>query len=604
MSFIMITTQNNQRRVSWNTSKRVEGKKYPVKESVHLGELSGDNNELLLSPELKLTITDEILQKLKEKKINFCGNYNNGPGRQAIYLSKTKIEDIENMKDEVVGTYRLLHGLAKEHGFLDALNYAFGEDSEAIFALMCQRLDDKMHCYLAKDWGEETEFEVTTLSLSPKSVSNLLKKIEPRRLTFAKKWFENCGSPKNVIEDSTHFCTRASERSLREMEEFGWDHHKEEGLRQFNLMSLIATDLNLPIMYRAYNGSITDISTLTDTSAEMDIIGPNTKLNYITDCGYFSEFNLRHLINRGEGFLMEAKWQDETERLWAEYKTKLTEPGEFIQHGKYIYRCEECKYNLYTVENNETVVDIALDAIIFYSDLEKSERTNLLYSQLSIVLNNFRKYDFRDRYHAQEWLDTSCSGFGKFFKLKWEKDSEPSIEINIEKVEKLTSHYGVHVIVMYGFHIDALTTIKLNHSRDPIDKLWKTMKGTLNSSTLCTKLDETTLGKIFIVWGAAVLHSMVNNLLKKNKNNKLTVDEFLKNIRKIKIAKIKGQSIHRRPPAKAIDAVVDNELERFFLEFKKHFKAKIDAREDRKRKDLLAKTQGRKARFPLEKQQE
>ena len=602
MSYIMITTQKNQTRVSWNTSKRVEGKKYPIKESVHLGELTDDNKELLLSPDLKLTITEEIINKLKEKNINFYGNYNNGRGRQAIYLTKTKVEDVENMKDEVVGTYRLLHGLAQEHGFIDALNHAFGKDSESIFALMCQRLDDKMNSYLAKDWGEETEFEVTTLSLSPKSVSNLLKRIEPYRLVFAKKWFENCGSPKNVIEDSTHFCTRASESSLREMEEFGWDHHKEEGLRQFNLMSLIATDLNLPIMYRAYNGSITDISTLTDTSAEMDIIGSDTKLNYITDCGYFSEFNLRYIINRGEGFLMEAKWQNETERLLTEYRAKLTEPGEFIQHGKYVYRWEKCIFNLYKTENNKTVKDIALDAFILYSELEKSERTNSLYSQLNIIINNFGKYDFRDKEHAQEWLDTSCSGFGKFFSLEQEENKEPVIKINRQKVEELVSHYGVHTLVMHGFNIDVATAMKMNHGRDPIEKLWKTMKGTLNSNTLCTKLDETTLGKIFIVWGAAVLHSMVNNLLKKNNKNKLTVDEFLKNIRKIKIAKIGKHNIHRRPPAKAIDAVVDNELERFFLEFKKHFKAKIDIREERKKKELSANNQGRPPRFPLKKQ--
>lgn len=216
--------------------------------------------------------------------------------------------------------------------------------------------------------------------------------------------------------------------------------------------------------------------------------------------------------------------------------------------------------------------------------MEKSERINALYTVLNGISNNFKKYEFRDKDHAQEWLNTCCSGFGKFFTLEWKEKQEPIININMDKVKELTCKYGVHVIVMRGFDIDALTAIKLNHEKDPIEKLWRTMKGSLHSKTLHTKLDETTLGKIFIVWGAAVLHSMVNKLIKKNEKNKLTVDEFLKNIRKIKIATIGKNKIYRRPPAKAIDAIVDNQIERLYSEFKRHLKEKIEKRENDKRK--------------------
>ena len=160
------TKSNGTKNVSWNTSERVPGKKYPVSKVVaHLGIIEKDSNELLKSTKLE-ALTDEMLEALKAKAIVYNGNEAPKPGREKICFRRISFDDISESEVMSVGIYRYLYYLANKTKFLDALKFAYGEDTVNIFTIMCGKLDHQQKNYLINTWGADTPFEQVAKNLS------------------------------------------------------------------------------------------------------------------------------------------------------------------------------------------------------------------------------------------------------------------------------------------------------------------------------------------------------------------------------------------------------------------------------------------------------
>jgi len=597
MGYIAIIKQGHKARVSWNTCIRTPDKPYPVRIPLHLGVLSTNGKELLRSTKCS-ELNREIIDALTKKGIEYLGNTANPPGREPTLLSRVTIQDLNSSKVIYIGVYRLLVALAKESGLKRSLVNAFGSNAEAIFALACHRLDSRQNSYLAKDWGEETPFTATTVNLSPKAVSRITAQVERGRLAFSKSWYEACGKPKKFIEDSTHFCTRATSNTQREIEEYGWKHHQENGLRQINVMSMVAIEVMLPIVCRSYFGSINDISTFMETSVEMDIIGKGTVREYISDSGYFSNFNMIQMLKHGDGFTIEAKWDNQTMRIFVDYKTQLEQPGDTVKHGSFSYRFAKCSYRLKAfgaVPENKCNVA----GFIYYSDLEHSIFYNDLQVGVAECEENFYKYDFRDDQQAQEWLDTSTNGIGKYLLIKGTGKSRKVLQ-NHMAINTDTQKKGFHVILSTNSERSALEVLTTIHGRDPVEKLWHTMKSELDARTLHTKIDDTTQGKIFIVWCASILYNLIFNRMKKY-NVKMTMNELFLALRKVKLL-LSGE--HRTTgltlTKKSKEAIVAMRLEDKFPEFMRELQPFVEARN--KKENPSTKHPGRPARFKFKKE--
>jgi len=595
MGYILVTSRKHGSAiVTWNTSHRVEGKTTPVREATYLGLLDMSGTKLIKSAELG-QISEEILEGLAKKNLSVSSEAAAHRGRKALLLHHTLISELADTRIESVGTYRILRGLAEGNGFLQSLRSAYKEDCEAIFALMCQRLDSRMQSYLFRDWAEDTPFELVRLSMSPKVISALLCRVENQRLAFCKAWYKSCGSPRELIEDSTHFCTWAQTGSGRECEEYGWDHHQEAGKRQINVMSLVARASRLPVMYRAYPGSINDISTFTETQVEMEVIDSEAKILYVSDCGYFSSLNMRLMVKNCQDFVMEAKWDTQTLALLATKREALMNPGEYIKHGSYTYRSEPCTYILYDKKAGGKKTSI--HGYIFYSGLEAEQLRNSLLSTVILWQKAFRRYDFEDIAQAQEWLDTCTNGFGRYLKLTGEM---PNLDTQLDnaKIEIDTARFGFHVVVTTIRNMTAAEVMETCHGRDPVEKLWRTMKSELDAKSLMTKIDPATQGQIFIVWGAAVLHRMLADALE-NAGLDMTVNEALITMRKIRMMCMKNRTVAQTPPRKAKAIIVGLELEKAFPEYSDSLASQIQEREQTKKVQSGQVRKGRPAKFRL-----
>ncbi len=595
MGYILVTARKHGSAiVTWNTSHRIAGKSTPVREATYLGLLDASCTKLIKSAELG-QLSGEILEGLARKNLSVSSETAVHRGRKAVFLHHTLISELADTRIESVGTYRILRGLAVECGFFQSLQSAFMEDSDAIFALMCQRLDTRMQSYLFRDWAEDTPFSLVRLSMSPKVISALLCRIENRRMAFCKAWYKACGAPRELIEDSTHFCTWGQAGGGRECEEYGWDHHQETGKRQINVMSLVAKTSRLPVMYRAYPGSINDISTFTETMEEMEVIDPEARILYVSDCGYFSSLNMRLMVKNGHDFVMEARWDTQALAILDAKRKALMAPGEYVRHGSYTYRSESCTYTLYDKKAGGRKTTIY--GYIFYSALEAEQLRNNVLSTAILWQKAFRRYDFEDAAQAQEWLDTCTNGFGKYLKLRGQM---PNLDTELDngKIEADSARFGFHIVVTTEKDMTAAEVLETCHGRDPVEKLWRTMKSDLDAKSLMTKIDPATQGQIFIVWGAAILHRMLAGALEKAGLD-MTVSEALIAMRKIRMMCMKNRTVAQTPPRKARDIIVGLELEKFFPEYSECLASQIEERERTRKAQSGQRHKGRPAKFRL-----
>ena len=595
MGYILVTARKRGNAiVTWNTSRRVEGKSSPRRDSTYLGLLDDSGTRLVKSAELK-ELAPEILEGLEKKHLGIAADVAPRRGRRAVLLRHTLLSELAETRIETVGTYRILRGLATASGFLQSLRLAFMEDSDAVFALMCQRLDSRMQGYLFRDWSEDTPFDLVRLSMSPKAVSALLCRIECRRLAFCQAWYKACGRPRALLEDSTHFCTWACAGGGRECEEYGWDHHQEAGRRQINLMSLVARESRLPVMYRAYPGSINDISTFTETNEEMAVIDGDASILYVSDSGYFSSLNMRLMVKGGHDFVMEAKWDTQTLAVLSAKRCALKEPGEYMRHGSYTYRSEPCTYILH--DRSAGGRRTTAYGFIFYSALEAEQLRNSLLSTVMLWQKAFRRYDFADAAQAQEWLDTCTNGHGKYLRLK---GVHPALdtELDSSRLETDTERFGFHVVVTSVKSMTAAELMEVCHGRDPVEKLWRTMKTDLDAKALMTRIDPATQGQIFIVWGAAILYRLLADALERAGLD-MTVNEAILTMRKIRMLCMKDRAIAQTPPRKAKGVIVSLELEKEFPEYSDCLRSSLEERERMRRTREGLPRRGRPPKFRL-----
>jgi len=136
------------------------------------------------------------------------------------------------------------------------------------------------------------------------------------------------------------------------------------------------------------------------------------------------------------------------------------------------------------------------------------------------------------------------------------------------------------------------------HGRDPVEKLWRTMKSELDARSLMTKIDPATQGQIFIVWGAAVLHRMLADALEKAGLD-MTVNEALIAMRKIRMMCMKDRTVAQTPPRKAKDIIVGLELEKAFPEYADSLASQIEARERTRKAQAGQKRRGRPVKLRL-----
>jgi len=199
------------------------------------------------------------------------------------------------------GSYYLFLRLAEQTGLLNSLRNSFGgERGTTIAALAILRTISPGSFNGVADRMDES-FLPELLSVERDMDSSFITRflqdigcdVDSRTYLF----MALASGSGAVIFDTTPLPTSSEEL---EFAEYGRSYRRTH-VKQTNLGVAFSSEKGLPFMYKLYPGSLSDVSLVKNMAADVRDLGMED-VEYVLDRGFFSEPNLKGLLDSGDGF--------------------------------------------------------------------------------------------------------------------------------------------------------------------------------------------------------------------------------------------------------------------------------------------------------------
>jgi transposase len=336
---------------------------------------------------------------------------------------------------------------------------------------------------------------------------------------------EETGTKSTLVYDITSL---SSYSQLINLLEYGYNRDGDS-LPQINLSLILDKEKGIPVMYDIYPGSISDVSTLSNTLQKIKAHGIE---NYIAvmDRGFFSLSNLEELLNNQISFIMAAKLQ------LKDLKLLMTEEEKDINDPKYLH--EFSKYPIFIKPIAYPIGSNTVKGYLFYDpELEHSERETL-WRRLHDIREELIKVRLNKGSNAFSVFKDKAKGFMIFF--EWQVvDNRFEVVIKRNAVAQRISKMGKYIL-FYSGDFDGMECLTLYRERDEIEKSFKALKSEIDILPLNTHGDETAQGFIFIAFLSLIIRTRLMNRMREAKLlDKYSVELLLlqlEKLRKIKLA--------------------------------------------------------------------
>ena len=208
-----------------------------------------------------------------------------------------------------------------------------------------------------------------------------------------------------MVFDITSFSSYSKTLELLE-----WGYNRDgESLRQINFGVIMGNLSALPIGYRIYPGSITDVVTLKNLIEYLTAHGLR-KYMFVLDRGFYSEKNIRKMREEGIDFIIPMPFTTKTARtLLSKHLRDLeSATNAFIYEGRAIFHVHG-------------TTDVGGDSIIFYlyfNERQKAEGMEKLIKRLSEIEGAVKKRVFNTVQEVEDFIEEQFRGGSRFYDIK------------------------------------------------------------------------------------------------------------------------------------------------------------------------------------------
>ena len=372
-----------------------------------------------------------------------------------------------------------------------------------VTALSFNRLIRPMAMNHIATWyaGTTLALDDPAISLSGQRISELLEKIGTSDIPDALmgRLLAEYNTQRTLVYDITSL---SSYSALMQLLEYGYSR---DGLSlpQINLSLIMDKDLDIPVMYDLYPGSITDVTTLTGTLTKLEAYGV-TDYTAIMDRGFLSQDNLLEMLDRQISFIIAAKFS------LKELKELLTAEQRDIDQVEYLQKFHD--QTIYVKPVVFLLGDRELKGYLYYDPKREREEKEALTSHLYDIREALLNVRLKRNQSAQQVFFSKAGKFKNFF--DWEQvDNRIEVTIRQNAVTQRTNRMGKYML-FYSGDVDWMTCLSLYRERDCIEKEFKGLKSELEVLPLRTHSIATTRGYLFIAFLSLMLRSHLLKLLK------------------------------------------------------------------------------------------
>ena len=271
-------------------------------------------------------------QKKYRKKSVYLGKVTNPETREySQKISKQNAPESElilNFGD----TYSIIRTI-ENSAFDECLKSILPNDYDTLMSLVCYKLLKSSSMQYAQTWknGNYVSRICGGADLSSQRISDFFKKLGSENVwrRFFKTYIGKLvGEKTGVIVDSTGLPNEI------DFPLSAWGHHGGESERETRLLMVVERTSGHPLYFSYKAGNIVDVSTLSNTIAELSQIGVSTSFALI-GAGYYSESNIKELFAKEISFLTRLpSGRSLHKTLIAEHSQTLEDAKNLVVYGK------------------------------------------------------------------------------------------------------------------------------------------------------------------------------------------------------------------------------------------------------------------------------
>lgn len=465
-------------------------------------------------------------KKQSRQKRTYIGPKN--PVKKSISVSELKEIDLKKF-----GSVFLLKIVSEKIGVKKILAEIFPDDFDDILNLCYHQISDETPDYLFKYWFEQN-YLPNSKNMSSTKISELYTKIgnsQSEIKLFIQKWIEHLNPIETIYYDITSFSSYSTNNDFIE-----WGYNRDnEKLAQINLGLLYCKESSLPIFYRTFQGSLTDVTTLKSTIKYLSGFGLKDFL-LVLDRGFFSTSNILKLSNQKEAnisFIQPLPFSLKKVKELAKKYSKETSD----YHNAFLYNDSL----LYHSQDTITFEDKIFDAHIFLNEKTKQEQKESFLKSLLIIEDRLKSKSFSNLKEYKKFKENEIPiKFRDYF--KWRK-SDGKIEKNRKTINEYLSKNGIFVIANNS-NLDKLQIIDYYRNKDSIEKVFDVVKNELLGKRLRAHTKESSEGRLFVKFITAIIYSSISKIMKDNNLFKtFSLREMISELNKITRTQINKDNI-------------------------------------------------------------
>lgn len=464
----------------------------------------------------------------KEKKQSRQKRRYLGP-KHKIDKDKVKLRDKSEINSKSIGDVSLLQEISKKIGLEDILKESFPGNFLDILNLSFYNVCNGSAGYLYNYWHDEHHLDGR--SLYSEDISVLYNKIglgESSCNNFMSSWSKHLSADSGVYYDITSISSYATNNSFLE-----WGYNRDgENLEQINMGSIHCKKTSLPMFYRIFPGSITDVTTLKNSIKYFNAFDLK-KIFLIMDRGFFSKENILSLHKNKLKFIQSIPlWLKNTKKLIRDNRDELLSSGSAFQYGEEVLH-HHVSYITYD--------NVKFKAHIYFDEKSQTSQKHNFLRDLFKVETKYEDLKFKNTDLYETYLEDNVPR--KYHKyLEWNKKTK-LITRNTESLEDHISSLGHFIILTNNNELSGKEILFHYRDKDKVEKGFYALKTSLDGNRIRTHSETAMKGKLFVKFISMILHCYLTKKMRDTEiNKKYSVKEMLLTLKKLKIHSIEKES--------------------------------------------------------------
>ena len=459
-------------------------------------------------------------KKQSRQKRTYLGRIDEETGE---IIPKTAEREVSLSK--TFGPAYLLANLAEQAGLVDRLRAAFGAQAEAILAAAVMRMirpEALRHLQPLLEESYLPELLGLEKDMGSQRLSELLISIGKDERAV-RDFFRSMVKKEDVlIFDITSLSSRSRRLDLLE---FGSDY-RSTGLPQVNFGMVVSMETAMPLFYKLFPGSITDVVTLKNLMHDAQDLGVQ-KCTFILDRGFYSIANVERMLREGMDFIMPLPFgKGLAKTLLSRSNKPLEDPRSACIFDGEVYR----------VHGSST--DFAgrqVRTFVIVSDERMMEGRHTLYSRVTDIERDLEGRDWHPRMRVV--LRRVAKRLAPIFILK-NVNGKVHLERRRNAMAQALNRCG-KMILLTSTDMDWQSALTIYRQRFEVEAEFDQLKDPLDIEPLRVSSPDSFRGLMFISFVSLVLRTfMMRRAAQAKLLDRRWIDDMLLELAKLKVTKI------------------------------------------------------------------